>query len=90
MMGARGFFLPFAMTPYVKEEYSKLGVAEHHMDQIPTSMRDVYVLTDSWYAATSLIHNVLQRGWHFIGGLKSNRVLLNGCIPQPVRDWANQ
>ncbi|WP_407690194.1 transposase [Salibacterium qingdaonense] len=90
MKGARGSFLPFAMTPYVKEEYSKLDMARDHMDQIPDGTRDVYLLTDSWYAATSLMDHIQERGWHFIGGLKSNRVLLNDRVPQPVREWAQQ
>ncbi|MDQ0300541.1 hypothetical protein J2S78_003009 [Salibacterium salarium] len=60
------------------------------MDQILDGTRDVYVLTDSWYASTSLIDDIQERGWHVIGGLKSNRVLLNGRIHQPVKEWAQQ
>ncbi|MFD2706776.1 hypothetical protein [Salibacterium lacus] len=51
MIGARDSYLPYAMTPYGKEEYSKLDMTRNHIDQIPDGTRDVYVLTGSWYAS---------------------------------------
>ncbi|SFM28548.1 hypothetical protein SAMN04488054_12822 [Salibacterium qingdaonense] len=46
------------------------------------STRGVYVLEDSWYASASFMAYIQERGWHLIGGLKSNSVLLNGRILQ--------
>jgi hypothetical protein len=42
----------------------------------------VYLLTDSWYAAASILKWCRAQDWHVICRLKSNR-LLNGV---PLRD----
>lgn len=35
----------------------------------------IYVLTDSWYSNKDVIYTSLQQGYHFIGAIKSNRLI---------------
>lgn len=41
----------------------------------PSKCEKIYVLTDSWYSNKDVIYTSLQQGYHFIGAIKSNRLI---------------
>lgn len=46
-----------------------------------------YVMTDSWYSSKNLLKLCRQRGFHFIGAVKSNRKLKFGQHDLQVKEW---
>jgi SRSO17 transposase len=46
-----------------------------------------YVMTDSWYSSQDLLKLCRQRGFHFIGAVKSNRKLRIGSHNLQVKQW---
>lgn len=80
------YAMPFQFKPYYTEEKceelgiafeSKIDIAKGFIKEfhIPSNIRRVYVLTDSWYTSTSLIEEALRKGYHVIGYVKSNRTI---------------
>lgn len=72
--------------PYYREEKcrelgvkfkSKVEIAKDFVKVFkpPTKLKQLYILTDSWYTGTALIEEALSRGYHLIGGVKPNRTI---------------
>ncbi|MDZ5784209.1 transposase [Marinococcus luteus] len=85
MAGTKKRLYPYHIERYDKEPGpSKIDLALQQLRTIDVGDRPVYVLADSWYASEKLIRTVRDRGWHFIGAIKSNRVLETApCRYQP-------
>ena len=56
---------------------SKMQLAEKLIDNFdtPSNCEKIYVLTDSWYSNKDVIYTSLKQGYHFIGAVKSNRLI---------------
>jgi IS4 transposase len=50
-------------------------MAQQVIERLPGLPGMVYVLGDSWYSSQSIIRASRKRGFHYIGALKTNRVL---------------
>ena len=90
MAGTSERLYPYHIERYDKEGPSKIDLALQQLWTIDVGNRPVYILADSWYASEKLIRAVRDRGWHFIGAIKSNRVLHTAPMPLPARDWAQR
>jgi hypothetical protein len=66
-----GIKLPYYMKLYDKQEQSKIDMVQKVIEGLPNLPGKVYVFGDSWYSSQSII----KRGFHYIGALKTNRVL---------------
>lgn len=53
----------------------------------PLPDTQTYVMTDSWYSSKNLLKLCRQRGFHFIGAVKSNRKLKVGQHNLQVKEW---
>ncbi len=77
---------PIDYYPYYRKEKckdidrpfkSKMQIAEELINnfEAPSKCEKIYVLTDSWYSNKDVIHASLGRSYHFIGAVKSNRLV---------------
>ena len=80
------YVMPFHFKPYYREEKckelgikfeSKVDIAKGFIKEFhtPSNIKQLYVLTDSWYTSTSLIEEALSKGYHVIGCVKSNKTI---------------
>ncbi len=60
------------------------GMIEHYQ---PLPETQTYVMSDSWYSSKDLLKLCRQRGFHFIGAVKSNRKLKFGQHDLQVKQW---
>lgn len=76
--------IPIDYKPYYRKEQckdinkqfkSKMQLAKELVNAFekPSNCEKVYVLTDSWYTNNTLINESLNKGYHLIGAVKSNR-----------------
>lgn len=70
-----GLKLPYYMEFYDKGKQSKINMVCKVIEALPDFPAKVYVLGDSWYSACSVIKAAHNRGFEYIGALRSNRVL---------------
>lgn len=73
--------VPFSIDRYDKGVESKIAMVCRNAEKLPIATRPAYVLCDSWYTCEDVINAHFKRGYHLIGGLKTNRVI----FPQGVR-----
>lgn len=77
---------PIAYQPYYRKEQcesisksfkSKMEIAQEFVKSFkaPSLCEKIYVLTDSWYSNQGIIYESLKKGYHFIGAIKSNRII---------------
>jgi len=80
------YAMPFHFKAYYREEKckelgiefeSKVDIAKGFIREFhtPSNIKQLYVLTDSWYTSTSLIEEALSKGYHVIGCVKSNKTI---------------
>lgn len=91
MIGTKEKLYPYHIERYSKHnEKSKMTIAQEQLEAIHLGDRPVYVLVDSWYSSHALIQTVRKKNWHFIGAIKSNRVLNTKPVSLPARNWAQR
>jgi hypothetical protein len=56
---------------------------------LPLPPHGGYCLTDSWFTCPRVIDAYAEAGYHFIGALKTNRILYPGGIRTSVQNFAN-
>ena len=54
---------------------SKIDIAQDILKTLPDPPNGGYVVTDSWYSCQVLFEASKSRGYHFIGAIKSNRLI---------------
>jgi SRSO17 transposase len=56
---------------------SMVDIAKEFIEDFnaPAGIKQLYVLMDSWYTSQALIETALSKGYHLIGGIKSNRAI---------------
>lgn len=67
--------LPYYMELYDKQQQSKINMVQQVIERLPDLPGTVYVLGDSWYSSQTIIRASRKRGFHYIGALRTNRVL---------------
>ena len=73
MLRCGNLVLPYDLVLYQKHEASKIEIAKTLLKEIPSPVNKGYVLADSWYSCEALFNVSAQRGFNYIGALKSNR-----------------
>ena len=67
--------LPYSVTLYEKECMSKIEMTINAILSLPKAPNKGYVMADSWYSCKKIIVASLSKGFHYIGALKTNRVI---------------
>lgn len=67
--------LPYSIALYDKESMSKIQMTVNAILTLPTAPNKVYIMADSWYSCKKIIDACLSKGFHYIGALKTNRVI---------------
>lgn len=83
--------LPYYMELYDKKQQSKINMTKQVIERLPDLPGAVYVLGDSWYSSQSIIRASRKRGFHYIGALKTNRVLYTpggSSLGNKVKEYA--
>ena len=80
--------LPYHFEHYQKESISKIDRVCQIANSLPTAIGPAYVLCDSWFTCTKVIEAHFKKGYHFIGGLKTNRIIYPQGIRTSLKDFA--
>ena len=85
MLRCGDLVLPYNITLYEKvtsdnscggkKAKSKIEIAKEITISMPHPPHGGYVVTDSWYSCNTLFEAAKLRGYHFIGAIKSNRLI---------------
>jgi len=81
MLRVGDLVLPYDIVLYEKATdasipvKSKISIVEDLIKSLPTPPHGGFVLTDSWYSCKTIFDTCKKTGYHFIGGLKSNRLI---------------
>lgn len=87
-------FRSYYRESYCQEEgiafKSKNDLAIELIDSYPVSDDEqVYVLVDSWYTSKKLVESCYQKGYHLIGGLRTNRKIYPSGVGIKISDYAS-
>ena len=88
MLRCGDLVLPFGIVLYEKQAdkkakaktKSKIDIAREIIESLPPPPHEGFVLTDSWYSCKDLFDAARNFGYHFIGGIKSNRLIFPRCF----------
>lgn len=67
--------LPYDVVLYDKNSMSKIQIAEEVIRTLPFPVNKGYVLCDSWYSCKALFDASAEKGYTYIGAVKTNRVI---------------
>ncbi len=80
--------LPYHFEHYEKESISKIDIVCQIANSLPIATSSAYALCDSWFTCTKVIEAHFKKGYHFIGGLKTNRIIYPQGIRISLKDFA--
>lgn len=66
---------------YDKAVQSKISYVQEAIGHLPVPETPAYIMSDSWYTNEKIIDSCAVRGYHFIGAMKTNRII----YPQGIR-----
>ena len=75
MLSCGGAALNYDIHRYDKTVQTKMEYAVQLISGLPVPETEAYLLTDSWYANRKIINACVERGYDFIGALKTNRII---------------
>jgi hypothetical protein len=81
MLRCGDLVLPLDIVLYEKavdknaETKSKIDIVREIIESLPRPPHGGYVVTDSWYSCQTLFEAAKSKGYHFIGAIKSNRLI---------------
>jgi len=73
--------VPYCIQRYDKNVKSKPQMLIDVVNELPTTEKKVYGLSDSWFPSVKVINAHLAKGYHLISALKTNRII----YPQGIR-----
>ncbi len=74
MLSCNGIVLNYAFVLYNKS-ISKIDIVQNIAKELPEPPVMSYFLCDCWYVSEKIINTFVQKGFHTIGALKTNRLL---------------
>ena len=80
--------LPYKIERYEKGGKSKIDRVCEVVETLPVPDGPAYGLCDSWFPCPRVIDAHFKRGYHLIGGLKTNRVIYPQGIHQQIQQFA--
>lgn len=81
MLRCGNMVLPLETVLYEKQSdksaltKSKISIVRDIINSLPKPPHGGYVLSDSWYSCTSLFDAAKEKGYHYVGAIKSNRLI---------------
>jgi hypothetical protein len=81
MLRCGDLVLPYDIVLYEKatdenaDVRSKIDIVKDLIESLPKPPCGGYVVTDSWYSCQTLFEASKSRGYHFIGAIKTNRLI---------------
>ena len=88
MLSCEKKILPFFIERYDKTYKSKIQMVCDIAKELPTSFGKAYALCDSWFTCEKVVNAHFAKGYHLIGGLKTNRNIFPKGIKISVSKFA--
>jgi hypothetical protein len=88
MVSCGGTTLNYDIHRYDKTEQTKMDYAKELISELPIPETAAYFLTDSWYTNGKIIDACAARGYHFIGAMKTNRIIFPQGIHISIAEFA--
>lgn len=86
MLQCDELILPYQIIPYEKEKRTKIEIVQDVLINLPQPPSKGYILADSWYTCRHLIQLAQQIGFYYLGGIKTNRIILpKGYRPNGIQ-----
>ena len=87
MLSCNGIVLNYAFVMYDKS-ISKIDIVHTIAQELPVPPVVSYFLCDCWYVSEKIINTFVQKGFHTIGALKTNRLLYPSGIKKKLSEMA--
>ena len=88
MLSCNGKLVPYVMERYERERESKIDIVCRIVESLPVATGATYGLCDSWFTCQRVIEAHWKRGFHVIGGLKTNRVIYPKGVRIQIKEFA--
>lgn len=88
LLSCNGITLNYVVLLYEKST-SKIQMVCDIVEELPVAPVCSYFLCDSWYTAVKVMDSFVQKGFHAIGALKTNRILYPAGIRQKLSQFAH-
>jgi hypothetical protein len=88
MLATGSLTLPYHIEHYEKDSISKIDKVCQIIDSLPIVTGPAYGLCDSWFTCKKIIEAHFKKGYHLIGGLKTNRIIYPQGIRTSIKDFA--
>jgi hypothetical protein len=80
--------LNYDIHRYDKSVQSKISYVQEAIGQLPVPETPAYVLADSWYTNAKIMDSSAARGYHFIGAMKTNRIIYPAGLRISISEFA--
>ena len=87
MLSCNGIVLNYAFVMYNKS-ISKIDIVQNIAKELPVPPVMSYFLCDCWYVSEKMINTFVQKGFHTIGALKTNRLLYPSGMKKKLSELA--
>ena len=87
LLSCNGEVLPYFLERYTRGEESKIDKVCRIIDVLPPATGEAYGLCDSWFTCRQVIDAHWKKGYHLIGGLKTNRIIYPQGIGIQIKDF---
>ena len=87
MLSCNGIVLNYAFVMYNKS-ISKIDIAQNIAKELSVPPVMSYFLCDCWYVSEKIINTFVQKGFHTIGALKTNRLLYPSGMKKKLSELA--
>ena len=87
MLSCNGIVLNYAFVLYNKS-ISKIDIVQNIAKELPEPPVMSYFLCDCWYVSEKIINTFVQKGFHTIGALKTNRLLYPSRMKKKLSELA--
>lgn len=87
MLSCNGIVLNYAFVMYNKS-ISKIDIVQNIAKELPVPPVMSYFLCDCWYVSEKIINTFVQKGFHTIGALKTNRLLYPSGMKKKLSELA--
>ncbi|MBP2657057.1 MAG: transposase family protein [Firmicutes bacterium] len=88
LLSAGSLTLPYHIEHYEKGSTSKIDKICQIVASLPTATGSAYGLCDSWFTCKKIIEAHFKKGYHLIGGLKTNRIIYPQGIRTSIKNFA--
>jgi hypothetical protein len=87
LLSCLGEVLPYFIERYERGGESKIDKVCRVVKSLPVATTPAYGLCDSWFTCQKVIEAHFQKGYHLIGGLKTNRVIYPQGLRIQIKDF---